>query len=198
MDKTQVDIVIRFLNSSWSSRPLDPTTALIWGGKLQEHDFDAVMSVLNGLVETSTWRPSLADILRPLRGAPPESSASAAFANVCEQINKRPRNVTAREAETVRRLGGWEVIGLWERDDWQWHRKAFAAIFDELATEARHTELRTPAAPLAEGRSQPALAHAPEAPPPERKRRGDEPMSYERIGEMAQRMAERFRPGGAS
>jgi hypothetical protein len=141
MDATEVIKVIKFLNASWVSKPLDRTTAAIWGAKLAGHDFGAVMGALDQLLETSEWRPSLAQIIKPLRVGV-ECGAAEAFANVWEQIAKRPPKVTDIEADAVRQLGGWTVLSGWQINERHFHAQRFRDIYNDIVQDARAEELR--------------------------------------------------------
>ena len=134
--------VLAFLNESWANKPLGAATMAVWGSELGKHDYRAVLTVLQDLVRTQEWRPSLAQILKPLLADPDRKSASAAFETVWGQINKRPREVSELEAQAVQRLGGWPIIGNWQLDQRHWHAKQFAAVYDELTEDARGEELR--------------------------------------------------------
>ncbi len=143
MDNAQASHVIKFLNASWTAKPMDGSTAALWGAKLQRYDFAAVMAVLEDFVETLEWRPSLAQILKPLR-TDDVPSASDAFAHIWEQIGKRPRKVSELEAEAVRLLGGWSTLGLWKLDERHYHSQRFSDVYDAAvsATERdRHEAL---------------------------------------------------------
>lgn len=150
MDKRQIDHVIMFLNASWASKPLDSATAAIWGAELRGESFDAVMGVLRTLVRTSEWRPSLAQILRPL-AAPALPPSSEAFARVWEQIGARPRVVSEIEAEAVRRMGGWAALGSWQLEDRHWHAKRFADVYGALVAAEERRALRGAEVPALEG-----------------------------------------------
>lgn len=141
MANDEVMTVIRFLNASWTNKPLDATTASIWGSELALHAFDDVMRVLRVLLREQEWRPSLAQILKPLL-KPEGKSVGDAFASVCEQIGKRPRRVTPLEEEAVRQLGGWSTLGMWQRDEWHWHFGRFKEIYRDLTERTRNEGLR--------------------------------------------------------
>jgi len=132
MENTEARRVIAFINASWPSKPLDDATAAVWGAKLLPYAYSDIMDVLDSMIETSKWRPSLAEIIGPLRGGAP--SASEAFARVLEQIDQHPHDVTALESEVVRRLGGWSTLGLWNREKIHFHRREFVEVYDTMLT----------------------------------------------------------------
>lgn len=143
METAEVTRVIKFLNASWpSSTPIDRDTAAIWGRKLLAYDFSAVMAVLDRMLETHKWRPRYSEIVEPLLPAPAIKPATEAFADVWEQIGKPHRRVTELEAEAVRRLGGWDVLGGWRIDERQWNAKRFADAYADVVESKGKAELR--------------------------------------------------------
>lgn len=65
MRDEQVTEVLNSLNKLWpnSKHPLDKETRVVWGALLSKHDHGAVLRAVMGLVQTSKWRPVLAEIL---------------------------------------------------------------------------------------------------------------------------------------
>lgn len=149
---------VAFINSSWNSKPLDKVACRTWGAELKPYPFDVIIGVLRSLLRTSEWRPSLFAILAAIDVGPKVKSVQEAFDDVCKQINKRAsdRVVTDLEAEAVRRLGGWRILGQWQLDARTWNFKAFREVYDDLAAQAKQSELRA----LASGDGQRALPEA--------------------------------------
>ena len=143
MTQDDIEEVIAILDSGWPSKPLGELAAGLWGAELSRYSLPDVLRVLNTLMRTEKWRPSLAQILKPL--APPSQikSAYAAFETVCNQIPKRVREVSALEQRAVERLGGWSALGSWPIADRHWYSKAFKEVYDDLATGVRDDELRS-------------------------------------------------------
>lgn len=135
MRNEEVGQVIQFLNSMWANKPLDQIAAGVWGSELREFQFDDVMANLRQLAREQNWRPALAQILKPLVPKPEGKEPGQVFADICEQITKRPPVVSAAESEAVRRLGGWDVLRAWQLDDLHWHEKRFRVIWAELCEQ---------------------------------------------------------------
>lgn len=146
MANDEVTRILAFIGECWAGKPLSKVAVGIWGAELVRYEYNAVMAVLRRMVRTHKWRPSLAEILAPLEGHS-ERDATAAFANVWEQINRRPRDVTALEDETVRRLGGWHTIGQWRTDEAHFHRQRFIETYNDVCDSQQRESLRELAAP---------------------------------------------------
>jgi hypothetical protein len=141
MADDEVTKILAFISECWAGKPLGKVARGVWGAELAGHDYGAVMAVLRTMVRTHKFRPALAEILAPLRRSE-EDSATAAFAHVWNEINSRPRQVTAAEEETVRRLGGWDVIGLWRLDEVHFHRQRFVETYRDVAEAVESNRIR--------------------------------------------------------
>lgn len=142
MNSDEAKQILAVLNSSWPGKPIDPVAARMWGSKLLKHDAVAVMRVIDSLMETEEWRPSLAQILKLLTSDPEQKTASAAFESVWSQVSKRPPQVSALEQRAVDRLGGWGVLRNWMIDERHWHAKRFEDVYGDLLDEERNRGLR--------------------------------------------------------
>ena len=143
MTSTQVAECLAWINSSWNNRkPLNEVSARTWGAEIRIYPFERVITVLRVLLREQDWRPSLAQILKPLAPDSQVKSAHAAFETVWKQISERPRKVSELEQRAVDRLGGWHVLGNWPIADRHWHSKAFAEVYDDLAGGVRADGLR--------------------------------------------------------
>lgn len=135
--------IIQAIEENWpNSKPMGEIARRMWGAELMQHESRAVTAVIRRLMVESKWRPSLAEILEPIRNVPALPSAADAFANVWAQVGKRPRVVSDMEAEAVRRMGGWDAIGRLQIDEYQWHAKRFAEIWDDLMDRQRGEEMQ--------------------------------------------------------
>lgn len=141
MANDEVTKILALIDECWAGKPLGKVAKGVWGAELSRYAYEAVMAVLRTMVRTHKFRPALAEILAPLEGGP-DTSATAAFANVWEQINRRPRKVTPLEEETVRRLGGWTTIGLWRVDEVHFHRQRFVETYNDVIAGADSDRLR--------------------------------------------------------
>ena len=135
MKNDEIREAMQFLNSSWPQKPLEGATVRIWGQQFVPYENADVMRVLLGLARSSKWRPSLAEILELLE---PDTSeqASAAFGSLrlafIAPPGQRDAAVTSRTAETVRRLGGWSIVGQWKRENYGIHQREFERVYNEI------------------------------------------------------------------
>ena len=116
MTNDETTMVLRFISEAWHGKPISRDFARIMGTELISYPFGDIMRVLRELHRTREWRPSLASIIKPFR--PAAEQASLAFPLVlkaCEKSAEEDRDafVGKRAAETVRRLGGWAIVGAW-------------------------------------------------------------------------------------
>jgi hypothetical protein len=144
MTGLQVAKCIAFISSSWGNKPLDKVAAETWGAELLPYPFDGVIATLRALLLTQDWRPSLAQILKPIAPASEVKSAEAAFETVWGQIGEahEDRKVSSLEQRAVDRLGKWKALGQWQLDKRHFHLKAFREVYDDLVDSGRATELR--------------------------------------------------------
>lgn len=136
---------IQFLSDTWAQRPMADGTARIWGAKLSHYPRADVMRVLTQFAYASKWRPSLAEILSQLDPKPQES-ASAALASVKTALiyppGERDAKISGAARETVRRLGGWGVIGQWKTENWGIHARDFERVHRDVREAPPQTEKR--------------------------------------------------------
>ena len=103
---------------------------------MAKHPASKVMASLIHLAGSHKWRPSLAEILGMLqpKGTP---CADEAFKITMASIlpypaSERHKHIPEACMETVRRMGGWRVIGEWKTENMGIHSKEFARIYTEL------------------------------------------------------------------
>ncbi len=142
MAPDQVKTVLRFLNATWTQKPFDKDTASVWGSELARHDFDVVMKILRALFRTHEWRPSMAQILKPLLADAGAKGAPFAFSSIWDQIPKRPPKVTDLEAKAVEQLGGWDVLRGWQINERHFHYQRFQTLYRDIVADERSEQLR--------------------------------------------------------
>lgn len=153
MDNRETANCIKFLSASWPQKPIDTETAAIWGAELRRFQVADVMAALKGLLRTSRWRPSLAEIIEPLVASGPDESASEAFASVWKAIGRVGRSgrpeLSERAARAVLHMGGWSAIcATWTIDERNWHRKEFLKEFEELQVRDTRQNILALASPV--------------------------------------------------
>lgn len=155
MDNEETAQALQFLQDTWTQRPMARNAARIWGIELARFEHADVMRALLDLARTSEWRPSLATIIKAL-AAPEQEQASAAFAAVMGSfslpVGQRGHRLSSATRETVRRLGGWEALGRWEKDERHWRERDFIRVYGEVCESREADAVKSlPANPAVRG-----------------------------------------------
>lgn len=139
MTNEETQVAIKFLAANWP-QPMSDDQARAYGVKLAKHPFGKVMSILNDLADSEEWRPAWAKINKRL--APPAASPLEAFQRALGIVNIYPQGQRDQKSPdairaTVRRLGGWAVIGQMKIDgeERKWAEKRWAAAWEEVHAE---------------------------------------------------------------
>ena len=151
MTNDETTIVLQFISEAWHGKPISRNFARIMGTELITYQFADIMRVLRELHKTREYRPSLASIIKPFR--PEVEQASLAFPRVLKALDKsgqveRDAFVGKRAAETVRRLGGWGVVGIWDNAMRHHQMRDFERVWKDVIVGEHDETLRAIASPV--------------------------------------------------
>lgn len=155
MNNQEMTIALSYIANQWPG-DMHPDMVQTFGVELLHLDFARLMDVLRDrLINGGAFRPSLADILRPFKSGELEQ-ASRDFQKVLEATRRYPPGMrdgylSPRAAETVRRMGGWSVIGQWQQDARHHQLREFSKVWDDVSeadTAKRRGAMASGASPV--------------------------------------------------
>jgi len=127
---------IAYINKLWPRRPLGLEIAPAWHRHLAAYDAKQVAQAIDSLVGVSDWPPGLSHLVRILTPEAKGELAAEAFQSVLLALHYAPADrrdrVSPQTAATVRALGGWGVIGQWDRKAMSFHQKDFNRVFEDM------------------------------------------------------------------
>lgn len=182
MTNREMTIALNYLANQWPG-DMHPDMVQTFGVELLHLDFARLMDVLRDkLMNGGTFRPNLADILRPFK-ADAIGDASEDFKKVLgviwRPVRERDDHLSPRAAETVSRMGGWSVIGGWEQDARHHQMREFTRVWEDVTEADTAKRLRSIASPLvasltgAKSVKPEPVAELPEPEPPKPRSSGD-------------------------
>jgi hypothetical protein len=156
MDKKDVKETLRVLNEMWPV-PMTSVQVRMYGEALAELESGPVEALLKDMMRSGDheFRPSIAAILKPFQSVELEQ-ASKDFQKVLEATRRYPPGMrdgylSPRAAETVRRMGGWSVIGQWQQDARHHQLREFSKVWDDVSeadTAKRRGAIASGASPI--------------------------------------------------
>ena len=169
MNTKEIKESLQILSEMWPGK-MTGLQARIYGEALAELDAASVEVLLKDMMRSGDheFRPSIAAILKPFQSVELEQ-ASADFQKVLEATRRYPPGMrdgylSPRAAETVRRMGGWSVIGQWQQDARHHQLREFSKVWDDVSeadTAKRRGAIASGASPVVA-----SLAGAKSTPPP--------------------------------
>lgn len=131
MTPKETAAAVAYCSALWPRQPMDvQRVAPAWHRLLGEHDAGAVRDAIDAHARASQWPPTVADLLAQLEPGDDSGSAfGAVMAAILAPPGDRDRMVGPRAAETIRRLGGWGVVGQWRRDRIGLHMRDFDRVY---------------------------------------------------------------------
>ncbi len=138
MNEKQAQDTITMLNAMWPRQAIEGPARDILEAKLLGVDYAAAKRAITRLYDTSKWMPSWAEIRELV--TPPPPSAQEAFQKALSimllyPVEERGQHTPDEIAATVRRLGGWRVVGQMNRENRMWEDKRWDSAWEEVHAE---------------------------------------------------------------
>ncbi len=139
MNEKQAEDTVNMMNIMWSRQTLEGPARDLMEAKLRTVDHATAKRALTRLHDTSKWMPSWAEIRELTVPAPSPLEAFQKALSIVNIYSPDQRDQKSPDAirATVRRLGGWAVIGQMKIDgeERKWAEKRWAAAWEEVHAE---------------------------------------------------------------
>lgn len=156
MDEKEVNKALHVLNEMWPAT-MTRVQVRMYKEAIAELEAGPVEALLKDMMRSGDheFRPSIAAILKPFQSVELEQ-ASKDFQRVLEATRRYPPGMrdgylSPRAAETVRRMGGWSVIGQWQQDARHHQLREFSKVWDDVSeadTAKRRGAIASGASPV--------------------------------------------------